>query len=216
MDTHELVQRLRRSSVDDSTLDALSFTVEQMYCEYVSREPHSLIADSREWLARLTHLLDQRLTLGQHRDVLNAAGWLTLLIGRLEYDTGQERPAETTRVAALQLGKEADNPGVVAWAHEMRAWFALTHGRYREVIEAAQAGQDATPGRSVAVQLLGQEAKAWARMGNHRNVTRALEKAASCSIHCLTRNIRTTNSSSTLISSTSTPWTAIGLSAMTS
>jgi hypothetical protein len=57
----------------------------------------------------------------------------------------------------------------------MRAWFALTHGRYREVVEAAQAGQDAAPGRSVAVQLLGQEAKAWARMGNHRNVTRALE-----------------------------------------
>jgi hypothetical protein len=58
----------------------------------------------------------------------------------------------------------------------MRAWFSLTAGRYREVIAAAQAGQDAAPGRTVAVQLLAQEAKAWARMGNQRNVVKALEK----------------------------------------
>lgn len=176
MDTHELVQCIRQSSVNDSTLDALGFTVEQMCCDYASADPHALITKSREWLTNVTQILDQRLSLPQHRDALDAAGWLTLLIGCLEYDTGQARAAESTRVAALQLGREADNAAVVAWAHEMRAWFALTNGRYREVIEAAQAGQDAAPGRSVAVQLLGQEAKAWARMGNHRHVTRALEK----------------------------------------
>lgn len=65
---------------------------------------------------------------------------------------------------------------MVGWAHEMRAWFALTNGRYREVVEAAQAGQDAAQNRSVSVQLLAQEAKAWARMGNQRNTVRALEK----------------------------------------
>lgn len=176
MDTHELVQRIRQSSVNDSTLDALGFTVEQMCCDYTSSEPHALITKSREWLTNVTQILDERLSLPQHRDALDAAGWLTLLIGCLEYDTGQARAAEATRAAALQLGQEADNAAVIAWAHEMRAWFALTNGRYREVIAAAQAGQDAAPGRSVAVQLLGQEAKAWARMGNHRHVTRALEK----------------------------------------
>ncbi len=176
MDTHELVQRLRQSSVTDTTLDALRLTVEQLCCDYATtRDPHSLITESREWLTRLTELLDTRLTLTQHRDVLDAAGWLTLLIGCLEYDTGQARAAEATRTAALDLGTEAGNESVMAWAHEMRAWFALTAGRYREVVAAAQAGQDAAPGRSVAVQLYGQEAKAWARMGNHRHVVRALE-----------------------------------------
>jgi tetratricopeptide (TPR) repeat protein len=176
MDTHELVQRIRQSSVNDNALDALGLTVEQLCCDYVSTDPWQLIEVSREWLGRLTQLLDQRLTLSQHRDVLDAAGWLTLLIGCLEYDTGQTRAAEATRAAALSLGAEADNSSVVGWAHEMRAWFALTAGRYREVVAAAQAGQDAAPGRSVAVQLLAQEAKAWARMGNQRNVVRALEK----------------------------------------
>lgn len=176
MDTHELVQRIRQSSITDSTLDALNLTVEQLCCDYASAEPNELITVSRAWLTQLTGLLDQRLTLGQHRDVLDAAGWLTLLVGCLEYDTGQARAAEATRVGALELGQESGNAAVVGWAHEMRAWFALTHGRSREMLAAAQAGQDAAPGRSVSAQLFGHEAKAWARMGNQRNVLRALEK----------------------------------------
>jgi hypothetical protein len=149
---------------------------EQLCCDHAAGEPHALISTSREWLSQLTRLLDERLTLTQHKDVLDAAGWLTLLIGCQKYDTGQTRAAEATRTAALSLGTEAGNAGVVGWAHEMRAWFALTGGRYREVVAAAQAGQDAAPGRSVSVQLLAQEAKAWARMGNQRNVVHALEK----------------------------------------
>jgi tetratricopeptide (TPR) repeat protein len=176
MDTHELVQRIRRPSVDNSTLDALSLTVEQLCCEYVSRDTNDLIVESREWLSRITHLLDERLSLTQHKDVLDAAGWLTLLIGCLEYDTGNSRAAEATRFGALQLGDEAGNPSLTGWAHEMRSWFAITRGRYSEVIAAAHAGQDAAPGRSVSVQLHAQEAKAWARMGNQRNVIKALEK----------------------------------------
>lgn len=175
MDTHELVQRIRRSSVDNTTLDAMALTVDQLCCSYARRNAHELITESREWLTRITNLLDERLTLAQHKDILDAAGWLTLLIGCLEYDTGQHQEAEATRVGALQLATEANNVVLAGWVHEMRAWFALTKGRYRDVIEAAQAGQDAAPGRSVSVQLLAQEAKAWARMGNSRNVVRALE-----------------------------------------
>lgn len=176
MDTHELVQRIRRSSVDDTTLDALALTVEQLCCDYAHRDAAELITESREWLTWITNLLGERLTLIQHKDVLDAAGWITLLVGCLEYDLDQSQASEATRIAALQLANEADNASLIGWGHEMRAWFALTKGRYREVIEAAQAGQDAAPGRSVSVQLIAQEAKAWARMGNQRNVVRALEK----------------------------------------
>ena len=144
-------------------------------CAATTPDATALITESREWLSRITHLLDERLTLGQHKSVLDAAGWLTLLIGCLEYDTGQHRAAEATRQGALQLATEAANASISGWAHELRAWFALTNGRYREVIQAAQAGQDVAPGRSVSVQLLAQEAKAWARMTIQRNTIRALE-----------------------------------------
>jgi tetratricopeptide (TPR) repeat protein len=92
-----------------------------------------------------------------------------------EYDSGDIRGSEATRRAALTLGEEADHSEIVAWAHEMRAWQALTTGRYEQVIDAARAGRNATSSHSVAVQLSAQEAKAWARMGERRMVEEALE-----------------------------------------
>lgn len=58
----------------------------------------------------------------------------------------------------------------------MKAWFALTTGDYRGVINAARAGAEVAAGHSVAVQLAGQEAKAWARLGDRRQVEVALDK----------------------------------------
>jgi tetratricopeptide (TPR) repeat protein len=176
IDTHEVVQRIGRSSVDVTTLAALELTIEQLCCEYSGHDATQLIAKSRKWLSRITRLLDERLTLVQRKHLLDAAGWLTLLIGCLEYDMGRYRAAEAARTRAMQLAHDATNASLLGWAHELRAWFALTNGRYREVLEAAHAGQDAAPGRSVSVQLLAQEAKAWARMASQRNALRALEK----------------------------------------
>ena len=42
--------------------------------------------EGQDWLAKLVRLLDSRLTLAQHREVLVLAGWLALLVGCVEYD----------------------------------------------------------------------------------------------------------------------------------
>jgi tetratricopeptide (TPR) repeat protein len=175
MDTLEMLQRIRSSSVDVHTLDALDITIEQLCCDYSTSDTRELITTSRDWLSKLNGLLEQRLTLSQHKEVLSDAGQLALLLGCLEYDMGDRNNAEATRRMALTLGNESGRADIVGWAHEMKAWFALTAGNYRAVINAAQAGQDAAPSQSVAVQLAAQEAKAWARMGNQRNVMQALE-----------------------------------------
>lgn len=87
MDTLEILQKIRRPSIDDSTLDALNLTIEQLCCEYRSANPHELIVKGREWLNKMTRLLrENSLTLKQHREVLNGAGQLALLVGCLEYD----------------------------------------------------------------------------------------------------------------------------------
>ena len=118
----------------------------------------------------------QRLTLRQHREILVLAGWVALLVGCVEYDTGNRHAAETTRQAALSLGVEADHGEIIAWAHEMRAWINLTTGDYHGVVAAARNGVEVTPHCSVAVQLFAQEAKAWARMGDRRQTEVALDK----------------------------------------
>jgi hypothetical protein len=55
-------------------------------------------------------------------------------------------------------------------------WFALTQGDYRGVIVASEAGREAAGGHSVAVQLAAQKAKAWARIGDRRQVEVALDQ----------------------------------------
>ena len=131
MDTLELIRRVRASAIDPATIDALDSTIEQLCCDYSHADARELILSGKEWLGKMTELLNNRLTLAQHRDILSAAGMLALLVGCLEYDLGDQRSAEATRRMAMELGKESGDAGIVGWAHEMLAWFHLTAGNYR-------------------------------------------------------------------------------------
>ncbi|MBT0771349.1 hypothetical protein KIH74_20595 [Kineosporia sp. J2-2] len=176
METLEIVSRMQRSDVDEATLDALRITVDRLCSEYAYLPAEQLLTEGRNWLSRLAALQSQRLTLTQHREVLTLAGWLALLVGCVEYDLGDRRVSEATRKSALSLGQESGNTHISGWAHEMRAWGALTTGDYRGVVSAAKAGGEVAADQSVAVQLFGQEAKAWARIGDRRQTEVALDK----------------------------------------
>jgi tetratricopeptide (TPR) repeat protein len=176
LNTLELLSRVRASDVSTSTLDALRITADRLCCEYPYMPSAQLQVEGRAWLQRITTLLNGRMTLTQHRELLSLAGLVALLLGCVEYDMGLRRDAETTRRAALSLGQEADDQDVMGWAQEMRAWYALTQGDYRVAVSAGQSGEAVASGRSVAVQLAAQQAKAWARMGDRRQVELALER----------------------------------------
>jgi tetratricopeptide (TPR) repeat protein len=176
LDTLEILSRIRASDVSTSTLDALRITADRLCCEYPYMPSAQLQVEGRAWLQRITKLLHGRMTLTQHRELLSLAGTVALLLGCVEYDMGLRRDAETTRRAALSLGEEAEDQEVMGWAQEMRAWYALTQGDYRAAVAAGQAGEAMAPGRGVSVQLAAQQAKAWARMGDRRQVELALER----------------------------------------
>lgn len=175
-DTAELLRRAELSDVEPSTIDGLQATVERLCCEYPYRSAADLRAEATQWLRYIGRLLTGSVSLRQHRELLVTSGWLALLIGCVEYDLDMPSAAETTRLAAQQIGDETGHSEIVGWAHEMTAWFALTQGRYRQVIDAADAGQRACGSHSVTVQLSAQRAKALARIGDVRGVHRALER----------------------------------------
>lgn len=176
MDTVDIIARLRASDVDFATLDALRITADRLCCEYAYMPADQLLLEGKAWLARVVGLQHQRVSLAQHREIIALAGKLSLLVGCVEYDSGRPRDAEATRQAALMLGQEAGELSVQGWAHEMRAWFALTRGDYRGVIAAAEAGIAVAPTESVAAQLYAQKAKAWARLGDRSQTEVALDK----------------------------------------
>ncbi|MEV5883595.1 XRE family transcriptional regulator [Streptomyces sp. NPDC052020] len=170
------MSRLEGVHVDDAALEALRVVAGQLGSAYSSVPGERLLGEGRRWLRRVAGLRTRSLTPAQRREVLVLSGRLALLVGCLEYDTGDRRAAESTRRAALSLATEAGHAEVAGWAYEMRAWFALTAGDYRGAVAAARAGLDAAPHHGVAVQLAAQEAKAWARLGDRREAEAALGK----------------------------------------
>jgi hypothetical protein len=170
--------RISRTNVGRDTIDQLNITTEQLCCEYGSRPADELRQDAHHQLKYVRQLRQGPTRLGERHELLVIAGWLALLIGCLNYDLGLARHAENARIAAFQLGREAGHGEIVAWSFEMSAWFALTHGRLRSIPDYVDAGINAAPHASVAVQLAAQAAKAHARMGNHSEVWRALDQGS--------------------------------------
>lgn len=175
MDTVEFIGRLRMSDISPATVEALGITARRLCCEYSYTDPHELHRAGVGWLRRIISLLDGRLTLAQHREVLVLAGWVALLVGCVEYDLGRRSAAEATRRAALSLGQEADHREIIGWSAELAAWFALTQGNYRGVLEAVDPVLPGCSRLGVGVQLAAQRAKAWARLGDRRAAEESLD-----------------------------------------
>lgn len=174
--TAELLHRIQASDTTPSTLDSLHATVAELCCEYAYRDAGELRSEAHGWLDQVAKLLRKPVGLRQHTELLVAAGWLALLVGCLEYDLGMRVAAESTRTAARQLGDESGHHEIVGWTYELSAWFALTQGRYRDVVTLAGAGSRAGSGHTVEVQLLAQEAKARARMRDTAGLAASLDR----------------------------------------
>jgi transcriptional regulator with XRE-family HTH domain len=175
-ETAELLRRVGNADTAPTTVDALRATTFTLCCEYGWRDAAELRGDALGWL-RETARLRRSAGLDAHRELLVIAGWLGLLVGCVEYDMGMRASAEATRAAAHSLGVESGHTEIAAWAWEMTAWFALTQGRFTDAMVASRVGQEVIgDSASVAVQLIGQEAKALARLGDPATVRAVLER----------------------------------------
>lgn len=175
-ETVELLARVQANDTAPATIEALRATAVELCCRYSTHPAADLRREAHGWLREAGRLVRRPTGLATHRELLTIAGWLALLVGCLEYDLGMHAGAEATRIAARQLGEEAGHAEIVAWSHEMAAWFALTQSRPGDVLAAARAGQAVAPGGSAAVQLAGQEAKALARLGDAAGAQSALDR----------------------------------------
>jgi transcriptional regulator with XRE-family HTH domain len=99
-ETAELLSRVRGDDTTPATIEALQATVHGLCCQYSWRNAYDLRREAQKWVAEVARLLDRPTGLRAHRELLTAAGWLALLIGCLEYDTGMVVGAEATRAEA--------------------------------------------------------------------------------------------------------------------
>ena len=175
----ELARRAEASDVGADALASIERAVERLRHATADAPPGPLLPAVRAQRHYLGRLLDGRLTLGQRRRLLAAAGWLSVVLARLYFEAGDRDAAEASREAALRLARQAGNAELVAWVHEAGAWWALVDGRLREAIRLSRAGQDrAPPASAAAVQLALHEAQAWRQLGDPDEAAGALRQAA--------------------------------------
>lgn len=143
-------------------------TVDQLATGYSSDNPSESLDESTRWLRRLDGLLDGRLTMREHNQLMVAAGWLGLLIGSLSYDLNDRRSAEIIRRFVAGIADDVNHGEIGGWSQELKAWVALNEGDYPTAILEAQGGRRMAPRSPVAVQLLGHEAEALVALGGHQ------------------------------------------------
>ncbi|MEM9656564.1 MAG: XRE family transcriptional regulator [Actinomycetota bacterium] len=175
--TLELVERLRASDLDSTTLDVVKAEVDRLCVDYSWADPHQLLNDATMWLNHLDQLRAGRVTIIEHQRILELAAWLTLLIGTISFDIADLKGAEGARRIALRLGQETGNQEIEAWGYEMAGWFNLAYQRWERVIPTAQAGSAVAGDRGIGAQLAIQEAEALARLGARGEADKALARA---------------------------------------
>ncbi|WP_433680694.1 XRE family transcriptional regulator [Nocardia sp. CA-119907] len=175
----EWIRRVAASDVGGDTLDRLELAVDDLASAYSTNPPGELLDDIRRHLGYAARLMDGKKTLIQHRRLLVAAGWLSLLAGTCHIDLGELSAAAARLRVARDIADEANHPEISAWCLETRAWQQLIDGEFAVAAELSRAAQAIAPANSSAyIQATAQEGRALSRLGDGPGTYGALRKVA--------------------------------------
>ena len=173
----ELVRQATATNVGSPVLDRLDQAVDDLAIAYAGTPPSDLLQRIRTHLSYIAKLLEARKTLAEHRHLLVAGGWLSLLAATSLIDLRRWDGSLAQLKTAAQLANETGHRELAAWCLETRAWLMLTDGHYRQAVELARGAQRIAPdGSSAFIQATAQEGRAWARLGAAREAYDALAR----------------------------------------
>jgi tetratricopeptide (TPR) repeat protein len=171
-----LIQEADRTDIGPGTIESLYAIFDKLCRDYPSMPVVELQRKIKRNYRRIMQLRQGRMTFAQHKELLALSAWATALLACVDWDLNQREAAETARAATLRFAKEIDHGELKAWSYEMQAWFALTEGRYSDVTSIAKAAQTIGGQNSAIVQLIMQEARGWAKLGNRKAAESAIDR----------------------------------------
>jgi len=173
----EIARLADSSDVGPELIESTQLAVERLRRQYSNTSSRVLGEEIRPRLRVVSQLLQGRMRLSQHRDLLQAGGWLALLLATVSWDLKQRQNAFAYRDLAWQFSRQTGDQELEAWAQETPAWFALIEKRYQETVELSRSAQEIAPKSFATVAGLLQEGRAWARLGATSQSVSALSKA---------------------------------------
>jgi tetratricopeptide (TPR) repeat protein len=166
-----------------ATVERLERATDELAVAYPGTSPGELLARVRAYLGYTSHLIGARSTLDEHRRLLVAGGWLSLLAATCLIDLHRGRDSVAHLRTAARFAQETGHAEMAAWCLETRAWQVLTAGDYSKAAQLAQGAQRIAPrGSSAHIQATAQEGRAWARLkadGQTRDALARVEKLVS-------------------------------------
>jgi tetratricopeptide (TPR) repeat protein len=172
-----MLQEADRTDIGPGMIESLYTIFDKLCRDYVSSPALEVQQGLKRLYARIMRLRQGRMTFGQHKELIALSAWATALLACVDWDMNEREAAETARAATLRFAKEIDHHELMAWSYEIQAWFALTEGRYSDVTSIAKAAQSIGGENSAIVQLIMQEARGWAKLGNRDAFELAMERA---------------------------------------
>src|SRR5262245_11968638 len=115
--------------------------------------------------AYVARLIDAKKSLAEHRRLLVAGAWLSLLAATCHIDLRQFPAARARLRTAAQMAAYAEHPEIEAWCLETEAWAAVTVGEHKRALTLSQGAQRVAPrDGSAFIQATAQEGRTWARL----------------------------------------------------
>ena len=145
---------------------------------YATRPPLELVPRVQQRVRLIQGLLRDGAR-PHRRELIEAAGWLYLLLSALHGDLEQREAAWTTRDVGYRLGAELGHGELIGWSYETASWLSLADEMWTDVLAAAEEGVRVSPPRSSAkVQNMLKVAHAEAALREPTRSERALDAAA--------------------------------------
>lgn len=174
-EARELTRRSEETEIGSSTLDQVRQAIDYYgyhYARYDADEVWERAGGDRRHVARL---LEHRMTLKQRRELYIDAAWLSLVLAWAAHDRGEVRPALAYAADARHHADQADHPEAQAWSWDVEATIYFYDDRPDRSLHAVQRGLALAPvGSPAYVRLLGQLARAHARLGQVEPASTAL------------------------------------------
>ncbi|MFY1703003.1 helix-turn-helix domain-containing protein [Micromonospora sp. WMMA1923] len=171
---------LRFCSGDDARLTYLEHEVERAIADNERLTPTVLLARVRPLRGYVDQLMAGRQHPPQRTRLYLTAVHLSGLVAALALDLGAFRIAHSYAAEAYDLADAAQIPDARAWARATQSLVAFYSGDYHDSLAYAQDGlRHAGTGPHRTRLAINGEARALARLGDHRGVDRAVDHAFS-------------------------------------
>lgn len=174
----ELLTSVEATDIGPATTSAVEATVNELSHNYPRVAPAKMLLTLQGWQRQIAQLLNRRTTLAQRRELMNHAGWLSLLTATADIDVARGRSAAANFEAAKSLAGETGDTDLSAWVLETRAWQAVSGGQLNAASDLCRAGLDTAPaGSEVWIHLCTQAARVSARRGDGKETHRRVDQA---------------------------------------